>query len=94
MILPFGDKNTEDVFIQGGSSKWHPHLCQSAEQTLVLLDSASQLSDLAAMKSLRLEKLRGSRQPHWSIGVNDQWRIIFTWTREGPRGVRLVDYHA
>ena len=94
MIMSFGDKNTEELFTQGGSRKWHPHLCRIAQQKLCLLDSASQLGDLAVMKSLRLEKLRGSLQSHWSIRVNDQWRIIFTWTPEGPRGVELVDYHA
>jgi len=28
-----------------------------------------------------------------SIRVNDQWRICFTWTKEGPANVEIVDYH-
>jgi len=29
MILSFGDKNTEELFIHGGSRQWHPHLVES-----------------------------------------------------------------
>jgi proteic killer suppression protein len=94
MILSFGDNNTEELFIQEGSRQWHPLLCRSAQQKLVVLDSVSALGDLAVMKSLRLEKLQGNLQSRWSIRVNDQWRIIFVWTIEGPRGVGLVDYHS
>jgi toxin HigB-1 len=28
-----------------------------------------------------------------SIRINDQWRICFTWTKEGPAHVEIVDYH-
>jgi plasmid maintenance system killer protein len=28
-----------------------------------------------------------------AIRVNDQWRICFTWTKEGPADVEIVDYH-
>jgi proteic killer suppression protein len=25
--------------------------------------------------------------------VNDQWRVCFIWTVDGPADVELVDYH-
>jgi proteic killer suppression protein len=25
--------------------------------------------------------------------VNDQFRVCFVWTNEGPKGVEIVDYH-
>ena len=25
--------------------------------------------------------------------VNDQWRVIFKWTPDGPDAVDVVDYH-
>jgi len=40
-----------------------------------------------------LEALRGDRQGLHSIRVNDQWRLVFRWTDEGPLHVRLTDYH-
>ncbi len=64
-----------------------------ALRKLVLLDSAESLNDLAALKSLRLEKLQGNRIGVWSIRVNKQWRITFEWSTEGARGVELGDYH-
>ena len=41
----------------------------------------------------RLEALKGNRQGQHSIRVNDQWRICFVWTAEGPKDVEFVDYH-
>lgn len=41
----------------------------------------------------RLEKLAGSRAGQYSIRVNDQWRICFTWSASGVGNVELVDYH-
>ena len=41
----------------------------------------------------RLEKLKGDRSGQYSIRVNDQFRICFTWTPAGPEDVELVDYH-
>ena len=43
----------------------------------------------------RLEPLRGRRRGQWSIRINDQWRICFTWLEggPGPADVEIVDYH-
>jgi len=40
-----------------------------------------------------LEKLQGSRAGQHSIRINDQWRICFHWTPNGPEDVEIVDYH-
>lgn len=29
----------------------------------------------------------------YSIRINDQWRILFEWTEQGPSRVRIADYH-
>ena len=41
----------------------------------------------------RLEKLSGHRAGQYSVRVNDQWRICFTWSASGAGNVELVDYH-
>jgi len=41
----------------------------------------------------RLEKLSGNRAGQYSVRVNDQWRICFTWSTSGAGNVELVDYH-
>jgi plasmid maintenance system killer protein len=37
--------------------------------------------------------LRGDLAGLHSIRVNDQWRVVFRWTSEGPEAVDVVDYH-
>ena len=40
----------------------------------------------------RLEALKGDRAGQHSIRINDQFRICFVWTREGPTGVEITDH--
>ena len=64
-----------------------------AQRRLVLLDAAEVLQDLRIPPGNRLEALIGDRAGQHSIRVNDQWRICFVWTPNGPEKVELVDYH-
>jgi toxin HigB-1 len=41
----------------------------------------------------RLEALAGDRKGQHSIRINDQFRVCFAWTAEGPVEVEIVDYH-
>jgi proteic killer suppression protein len=41
----------------------------------------------------RLEKLAGNRAGQHSIRINDQYRICFVWTKQGPADVEITDYH-
>jgi toxin HigB-1 len=36
--------------------------------------------------------LKGIRKDQWSIQINDQWRICFTWNDGEARHVEIVDY--
>lgn len=29
----------------------------------------------------------------FSIRINEQWRIVFRWTAQGPEDVAIIDYH-
>jgi toxin HigB-1 len=64
-----------------------------ALRKLDMLHHARDLADLRAPPANRLEALSGDRRGQHSIRVNDQWRICFTWTTEGPADVEIVDYH-
>jgi proteic killer suppression protein len=64
------------------------------ERKLQVLDAAVALRDLLAPPNNRLEALtrdRAGRQH--SIRVNDQFRLCFRWTAQGPTDVECVDYH-
>jgi len=50
-------------------------------------------ADLRSPPGNRLEALAGNRQGQHSIRINDQFRICFVWTAEGPADVEIADYH-
>jgi proteic killer suppression protein len=64
-----------------------------ARRKLEAVDSAVTLNDLRAPPNNRLEALKGDREGQHSIRINDQWRVCFRWTAEGPTDVEIVDYH-
>lgn len=59
---------------------------------LDILDYARSLRDLNAPGN-RLKALKGRMRGLHAIRINDQWRIIFRWTPNGPADVDIVDYH-
>jgi len=97
LIQSFRNQGTADVF-HGRPTRRARLACPHrfwpiAGRKLDQLDSAVRLGDLAAPPGNRLERLRGSRRGQYSIRVNDQYRICFTWTPDGPADVEIVDYH-
>jgi proteic killer suppression protein len=64
-----------------------------ALRKLTILDGADTLEDLKIPPANRLEKLKGNRKGQYSIRINDQWRICFTWKKGNAYNVEIVDYH-
>ena len=54
---------------------------------------AFKLSDLKSPPGNRLEALKGRLGGSYSIRINEQWRVVFEWTADGPSRVRVIDYH-
>lgn len=75
------------------SRRFPPDLVRVTQRKLAMLQAAVRLDDLRAPPANRLEALRGDRAGQHSIRVNDQWRICFVWTPNGPDEVDFVDYH-
>ena len=65
----------------------------AARRRLEQLNAAVTLEFLRAPPGNRLEALRGDRAGQHSIRINDQFRICFVWTVQGPQDVEIVDYH-
>ena len=57
------------------------------------MNSAVSLGDLAVLPGNRLEALKGDRRGFHAIRINDQWRIVFRWQRDGVDAVEVTDYH-
>jgi proteic killer suppression protein len=66
-----------------------------AERRLRILDAADRLETLMLLPSNKFEALRGDRKGQYSIRINMQWRVCFTWPSDaqGPNDVEIVDYH-
>ena len=93
MIRSFRDKTTEAVF-NGESPKGFPaDLVKVARRKLRYLNAADGLGDLRSPPGNRLEALAGDRKGQHSIRINDQFRVCFVWTAQGPADVEIVDYH-
>lgn len=65
-----------------------------AFRKLRVLHAANSVEDLAELPGNRLERLRGDRRGQYSIRVNRQWRICFTWREGDAYDVEFIDYHA
>ncbi len=93
VIKSFKDRLTEAVY-QGESPKGFPaSLVKIARRKLGYLDAAVDQNDLRSPPGNRLEALSGDRDGQHSIRVNDQFRVCFIWTNEGPKNVEIIDYH-
>jgi toxin HigB-1 len=78
----------------GESPKGFPgHLVKVARRKLRYLHAAETLGDLRSPPGNRLEALTGDRKGQHSIRINDQFRVCFIWTAEGPTEVEIVDCH-
>jgi len=64
-----------------------------AARKLDQLDSVTSLEELKVPPGNRLEMLSGNRRGQYSIRINDQYRICFSWGKAGPTGVEVTDYH-
>jgi toxin HigB-1 len=66
---------------------------RAALRKLAQLDLAQNLDDMRVPPGNRLEALSDDRKGQWSVRINDQNRICFRWTNEGPTDVEIADYH-
>ena len=92
MIRSFRDRATQR-FWMGEFVKRFGGIEHQARRKLDMLHHAQSVADLRAPPANRLEALSGLRKGRHSIRINDQWRICFVWTKEGPAYVEIVDYH-
>ena len=93
MIIAFGDRRTREIFQREVVKGLSAELQRAALRKLLMIDAAARIEDLCAPPGNRLEALRGELRGLHSIRVNDQWRIVFSWTAGNASDVRIVDYH-
>jgi proteic killer suppression protein len=92
MIQSFKDASTLELF----NERKHRNYASIASVALRKLDqieAATVLLDLKDPPGNRLEALKGDRNGQYSIRINDQFRICFTWRDDGAYDVEITDYH-
>lgn len=92
MIRSFRDDKTEALFNDEDEPRYRS-IERSARRKLLYLHSAGSLEDLRVPPGNRLEALKGIRKGQYSISINDQWRICFSWKDGDAYDVEITDYH-
>ncbi len=83
-----------DQVLAGKPGKGFPaDMFKVVVRKVAMLQAAHILDDLRVPPANRLEALKGDRAGQHSIRINDQGRLCFIWTDNGPEDVEIADYH-
>jgi proteic killer suppression protein len=97
VINSFGDRATEDIWNGDNTAaarRVPRQLWNVAARKLDMINASVNLDALKVPPGNRLEKLSGLLKEHYSIRINDQYRIVFRWGSSGMADeVRITDYH-
>ena len=97
MIKSFFDRGTEDIFnrinSKGARFTCPEQIWHFARRKLDQLNAVISFASLRIPPGNKLEALKGDRKGQHSIRINDQFRVCFIWTSEGPERVEITDYH-
>lgn len=93
MIRSFRNDEARKVFQRQRSRRVPEDLQRIALRKLTMLDAVESIEDLRTPPGNRLKRLSRERKGQYSIRINDQWRICFTWRDGDAYEVELVDYH-
>ncbi len=97
MIRSFGDGGTQDIFNGINSKRARKKLDlvlhAIARRKLDMINFALSIDDLRVPPANHLEILKGRLKNFYSIRINDQYRIVFSWGELGAEEVEIIDYH-
>ncbi len=92
MIKTAGDKRTAR-FLQGERVAEFQSFERQAQRRIAVLNEATCIEDLMQLPSNRFEALSGKRKGQYSIRINGQWRICFSFSEGDAYDVEITDYH-
>lgn len=88
------DRLETDASFDGG---YPPPVVTGFRKRMQLIRAASDERDLYSFRSLKFEKLSGSRKHQYSMRINDQWRLIVELEGKGRDKIIVIvsveDYH-
>lgn len=92
MIRSFGHKGIERFFRTGGKAEIQARHAAKLRRQLARLDASICPEDMD-IPGWRLHTLSGGLKNHWSVWVNGNWRLAFTFEGEDAVLVDYQDYH-
>jgi len=92
MIKTFQHKGLKAFFETGSKSGINPDHAPKLKRQLTRLDIAKNANDVN-LPGWRLHPLTGTLTGHYSIVVNGNWRITFTFDGDDVVLVDYLDYH-
>ena len=92
MIKSFRHSGIEQFFRTGSKRAIQPAHAEKLANQLQLLDFAKSAMDMN-MPGWGMHKLSGDLKGHWSVKVNGNWRLTFTFEKENAILVDYQDYH-
>ncbi|MHB8311005.1 type II toxin-antitoxin system RelE/ParE family toxin [Metallibacterium sp.] len=92
MIKQFRHKGIEKFVTSGATSGIQPAHKNKLRLQLTTLNAATQPRDMDA-PGWNLHPLHGKLAGHWSVKVNGNWRLTFTFEGQDAVLVDYTDYH-
>jgi proteic killer suppression protein len=92
MIKTFRHKGLRQLFETGRSRTVSPDLIRRLTRQLDFLNRAISPADMN-LPGYRLHELKGDRKGTWSVTVNGNWRLTFSFQERDAYDVDLEDYH-
>lgn len=92
MIKNFAHKGLKRFFLTGSTSGIQAIHTNRLRLLLAMLDKAQKVSDMDS-PGARLHELQGKLKGHWSVTVQANWRLTFTFKDGDAYIVNYQDYH-
>lgn len=92
MIRNFRHAGIDRFFTTGSKAGIQPKHAQKLSIQLFALNRAKSAPDMNA-PGWELHSLHGDLRGHWSVKVNGNWRLTFTFEEENAILVDYQDYH-
>ncbi|MBF0370901.1 MAG: type II toxin-antitoxin system RelE/ParE family toxin [Magnetococcales bacterium] len=90
MIASFKDKRTAQFAAGIRDQSSDQELTRQAQRCLLVLECSETLDDLKGLPSKGFRTLIGKRTGQYSIRINNQWRICFTYKNGEAHHVEIA----
>lgn len=95
MQITFEEIYLKELYVKGISSdkkhRYQPQVIRGYQKAVKFLIAANRIEDLFPIKSLHIEALHGDKEGLFSVRANNQYRVEFSISQEGPPVVTVCN---